>query len=413
MPETFVKPGTTAKLGTVEGDLSAGPNVTIRAESGRKVVVKGRAHFEGPATIDCDFECQSMRVEGRGFGPGGDFEINGDFSVQGSADIDASATVTGAVYAGTLDVGGHFASGPLSAKRLRVGGHLTAKGTLEAEEVDVGGHMSVLDEVTIANLRVGGHAKIGGGSISGEIRVRGHFTTTRKLSFGRLQVFGNMVLPAGSSGGSLSAMGRLEFEGDSSCKELQVTGSAKVKGNLIADKVEVKGTLDVSGAIHSSKLEIWGEAGVGGMIECGILGIGGRADAEGISASDRADIVGEARTRRGLKSRTVVIGKGSRVAGPIIGDSVEIGGELGSGSMWGLPWWRGTFGRPTIVEDVYGKDVRIGAQSKARRIFGETIIMEEGTMADEVVYTKEVNLPQGLSVAKQPVKTTKLPDPPF
>jgi len=413
MPETFVKTGTTAKLGTVEGGLSVGRNATIRAESGRKVAVNGRAYFEGPVTIDCDFECTSMRVEGKGFGPGGDVVVNGDLTVRESADIDASVSVNGVVHAAILDVGGHLTSGPLSTKRLRVGGHLKAKGQLEAEEVDVGGHMTVLDEVMITNLRVGGHAKVGGGSIGGEIRVRGHFSTTKKLSFGRLQVFGNAILPAGSSGDSLSAMGRVEIEGDSSCKELEVTGSAKVSGNLVTGRVEVKGTLEVAGAFRSSKLQVWGAAMVKGALECGTLAVGGKIEAESVTASDRVDIVGEARTRRGFKSKTVVVGKGSKVEGPIIADVVEVGSAADPGSMWGLPWWRGTFGRMTTVDDVYGKEVRIGAQSKARRVFGETVVMEEGTMADEVFYTNEVNLPQKFFITKQPVKTAKLPEPPF
>jgi len=412
MPETIVRAGTRAKLGTVDGDLGVGRNAIISAEFGRKVAVTGDAHFEGPVTINCDFECKTMRVEGRGFGPGGDVVINGNLTVQEGADIDASATVKGTVHAAVMDVGGHLTSESLSTKRLRVGGHLKAKGKLEAEEVDVGGHMTIVDEVAITNLRVGGHAEVGGGHISGETRVRGHLSTTRKLSFGRLQVFGNMVLPAGSSGDSLSAMGKVEFVGDSSCKELEVTGTTKARGDLTTEKVEVKGTLEVSGTFHSSRLQVWGTAVVGGPLECEDLAVGGKIEAESVTASDRVNIVGQARTK-GLRSKTVVVGKGSKVVGPIIADSVEVGSEADLGSMWGLPWWRGTFGSMTTVEDVYGKEVRIGTQSKARRVFGETITMEEGSMADEVFYTKEVNLPRKFFVAKQPVKTAKLPEPPF
>lgn len=414
MVEQFVKAGSTARLGRVEGDLKVGRNATIRAESGGGVVVSGRACFDGPAAIDCDFGCQSMRVEGKGFGPAGDVEVNGNLTVEEGADLDATVRVAGSLKAGNLDVAGHLRSGQLSTPRLRVGGHLEVRGELAAEEVDVGGHMTAYGEVKISNMRVGGHAKVGGGSISGEIRVRGHFTTTRKLAFGHLRAFGNTTLPAGSTGERLSSLGRVEFDGDASCRELEVTGGARVRGTLSTENVNLKGNLDASGDFAVSKrFQVWGSADISGALGCETLDVGGRLAAERASVTDRTTIAGEVRTSRGLKSKSVVVGKGSKVAGPIFAESVEVGSESDLGSIWGLPWWRGTLGRPTTVGDVHGAEVVIRARSRAGHIFGRTVELEEGAMAEEIVYTGEVKLPSKYFLTKPPRKVGSLPEPQF
>ena len=412
MPDQFVDARSTTKLGRVEGDLSVGHNATIRAESGGKVSVTGRVSLEGPVTIDCDFNCQSMRVEGKGFGPSGDIRVNGDLVVEGSADIDASIKVSGSVRAGDLDIGGHLRTGQVSTHRLRVGGHLEVRGTLEAEEVDVGGQMTVIEEVKINNLRVGGHAKLGGGSITGDIRVRGHFSTTRKLAFGRLQVYGNMVLPAGSAGEKLSTLGRVEFDGDAFCKELEVTGSARVRGVLSAESFDLKGNLRALEGPHVSKrFQVWGAADVTGPLECETLGVGGRLVAESVSATNRTDIGGEVRTSRGLKSKSVVVGKGSKVTGPIFAMKVEIGSDTDLGSMWGLPWWRGALGRLTTVEDIHGGDVKIRQHCRVGRVFAKTVELGEGSTAEEIVYTGEVKLPQKYFLTKPLRRVDSLPEP--
>ena len=402
------------RLGRVEGDLSVGRNSTIRPESGGKVIVTGEARFEGGTSIECDFECRSMRLEGKGFGPGGDVKINGGLMVTESADIDASMSVSGPVEAGDLDVGGHFRSGQAKTNRLRVGGHLETHGRLEAEEVDVGGHMTVLGEVKIGNLRVGGHAKIGGGSVDGDIRVRGHFSTSKKLSFGRLEVYGSMALASESAGERLSALGKVEFEGDFSCRELEVTGTVKARGVLTAETINLKGNLTGAGNLLVSKgLQVWGAADVAGTLTCEILTVGGKLVAERISATKRVDIAGEVRTHSGLKSPTVVVAKGSKISGPIYAESADIGGEGDLGSVWGVPWWRGATGRPTTVEGVHGGHVTIRLRSRAGAVSGSTVQLEDGATAEEILFTDQVKLADKYFLTKPPRKVEELPDPPF
>ena len=414
MPDQFVKTGSTAKLGRVDGDLTVGRNATIRGESGDKVVVTGRALLEGTVTIDCDFESRSMRAEGKGFGPGGDVSVNGSLTVRETADVDASARVSGEVQAKDLDIGGHFRSGKITTARLRVGGHLEVRGTLDAAEVDVGGHMTVTDEVKIHNLLVGGHTKVGGGSIDGDIRVRGHFTTSRKLVFGRFEAYGNLVLPAGSEGERLTALGRVEFDGDSSCKELEVTGTTKVRGTLTAENINLKGTLASSGDLQVSKrIQVWGTADVGRAIECETLGVGGKLVADRASATKRIDIAGELRTVQGLKSVTVTVGKGSKVSGPIYAEKVDVGSLADLGSVWGLPWWRGALGRLTTVEDVHGQEVILRSNTRAGHIFGKSVEMEDGAMAEEITFTDQIKLPGRYFLTKPPTKVENLPSDPL
>ena len=414
MPDQIVDPGSTAKLGSIKGDLRVGRRATILAESGSKVTVGGTAYFEGPVTIGCDFECGSMRVEGRGFGPSGNVLVGGNLVAHGSVEIDASAEVRGSVTAERVDIGGHLQSSGVDSKGVRVGGHMQTKGVLRAEDVDVGGHLTVTEGVDIANLRVGGHAEIAGGTVRGEIKVRGHFRTSAKLSYGTVQVYGHFALPDGSSGERLTAYGRVEFEGDAHCDVLEVNGVARAAGDLEVTKLKVNGRFEAKGSLKvTENLEVLGSAEVKGGVECGALEVGGRLVAERIGTSGRAELGGQVWTSRGMKAAEVVVGAGSRVNGPISAGSVEIGKGLVYGGFWTQVSALHTLGHPTRVDDVYGKDVRIERYSQAKRIFGETVRMSAGSMADEVSYSKEADISEGVHLEKPPKKIDRLPDAPF
>lgn len=419
MPDCVVRGGTTARLGRVEGELKVGKNAKIASESGGKVVVTGGAYFEGPVTIDCDFECQSMKVEGHGYGPGGDVVVRGDLTVHGSADISASMKVDGEVRSEELDVSGHLQSGPITSKRVRVGGHLETEGAIEVETLDVGGHMSVSGEVKLVNLRVGGHAEVGGGTISGEIEVRGHFETTRKLAFGGLKVFGRVRLPSGSSGERLSAIGKVELEGDSSFKVLQILGSARATGSCTTENVEVNGKFDVLGFLRvSKKFEVYGTADVKKQIECESLALGGKLAAESIVVSDNAELSGDLETSRGLKAKYVMVRSGTNCRGPLVGERVDLGkSELlvaNRESHWaGQSIVMRGMGRMTSAEDVHGTVVVLEPNSRCGRIFANRVELGEGCIVDEVTYTDEIKLSKNEYLHKPPVKTARLPNPPL
>lgn len=415
MPDQVIREGATARLGDVSGDLRVGKHASITAESGRKVTVAGVAYFEGPVTIACDFECGRMRVAGKGFGPGpahGNVVVRGDLTVHGDLEIDASADVSGEIKAERVDIGGHLESKDIASKTVRVGGHMKTRGSLKAGDTDVGGHLTVDGQIDIANLRVGGHTDVGGGSIRGEIQVRGHLKTRGKLSFGDLKVFGHMTLPAGSSGERLNALGKVVFEGDASCNTIEVNGAASVRGGLGAESIKVNGKLEAQSLKVAEKLEVFGSAEVGKEIDCGVLEVGGRLVAEKATAGGQAEIGGMVRTRLGLKAKEVAIGAGSRVGGPIIGETVMVGKGVITSAWAALSSLR-SLGRMTTVEDVYGRDVTIDRYSRAKRVYAEKVRMQSGSMADEVNYTKEADISEGVHLENPPRKVDRLPDPPF
>ena len=413
MQDKTIEGGTTVRLGDVSGDLRVGRRATIMAEAGRKVTVAGNARFEGPVTIACDFECKAMRVEGKGFGPSGNVEVKGNLLVHGDAEIDASVDVRGDVTAERVDVGGHLEAKSITAKGVRVGGHMRVKGGLKAEDVDVGGHSTVDGEVDIANLRVGGHAEIGGGKVRGEIKVRGHFLTRGSLSYGDFQVYGHLALPGGSRGERLNALGKVEFEGDAYCRDMEVNGVANVEGSLEAERLKVNGKLDVEGSLKvSEKLQVFGAAEAEKQVVCGAVEVGGRLAADRVVSAGSAEVAGQLWTRLGLKAKEVGVGAGSRVNGPIVGESVEVGKGLVGGGFWEHMSTSHTLGRMTRVDDVHARDVRIERYSQAKKIYAETVRMQSGSMADEVSFTKEADISEGVHLEKSPRKVENLPDAP-
>jgi cytoskeletal protein CcmA (bactofilin family) len=312
-------------------------------------------------------------------------------------------------------VGGHLKAGSVLSKRVRVGGHLRVKGSLESETVDVAGHLSALGKIKVVDLHVGGHAEIGGGSISGSTQVRGHIEVRSSLEYGELQTYGSLSLAANSKGDRLSVLGKAEFDGDASCKVIEVKGAAEAKGDLSADEVEVMGKLRVSGSLKLSKeLKVLGMADVHGRVDCQRVTVEGRLTAERVSAVEEADVSGELRTVGGMRSVAITIRRGARVTGPLVGEQVEVGEKPGFG-QWPSAWSevRQRIGQMTNVEDVYGRSVKIGSYSQATRVFGEEVQMDNGSIADQVTYTKDLRLTQKYYIRQPPQKTTELPEPPL
>jgi hypothetical protein len=65
------------------------------------------------------------------------------------------------------------------------------------------------------------------------------------------------------------------------------------------------------------------------------------------------------------------------------------------------------------VDDVYGKEVVLGAMCKAGCIFADTVKLEQGSVAEQVTYTAELKMDFGAAVSETPKKVTELPKPPF
>jgi cytoskeletal protein CcmA (bactofilin family) len=415
LPGVRVDRGSTAKLDGVEGELKVASNARIAAARGRLVKVTGGAHFEGNGAIDCDFECDSLRVDR------GKLVVSGDLTVHKGLDVAHTVEASGTISAQDIDVGGKMSAKSISCGgSVRVGGILEVKETLEAASVEVGGKVAVSGEVKLTDFGVGGKADVGGGSIKGHARVGGVFASAAPLRFGELQVYGRCTLPPGCEGKKLSTFGKLSVEGNLACEQVDVGGVTAVRGDLGASEVLVNGELRVSGSLSvRGMLEVNGSCEVGGELKGTDLRVGGRLTARKALLSNQADLAGEVETREGLRGKSVVIRSGTRCKGPLVGERVELGKSAFAVANWSTHWMgrsltmRG-IGKMTNAEDLYGAEVVLGSNARCRRIFAEKVEVGDGCVVDQATYTKELRRGSGRAFFTHPaVKLASLPEFPL
>jgi predicted acyltransferase (DUF342 family) len=412
MSELRVERGSTAKLDHVEGDLRVSSNAKIAAAKGNLVTVSGSAYFESNAEVDCDFQCDSLTVER------GTLRSTGNLVVNKGADVAHTLRVEGKISAQSIEVGGKMYAGSVSCGGpVRVGGIVEVAKTLEAGSVDVGGKVRVRGAVKIKDFDVGGKAEVGGGSISGHVRVKGEFVSRGPLEFGELHVYGKCDLPAGCKGQKVSAFGKLSVAGELSCVDVKVEGFAEVHGDLSAGNVAVNGWLRVHGFLTvSGALETSGQGDVRDEVRGTDLRVGGRFRARKILLTNKAEIAGEfLETQQGLKAKSVTVGSGTTCRGPIVAERVELGSSLMSFANWGASWAGQSIriraiGRMTKAEDVYGREVVLGKNSRCGRIFANRVEVSEGCTAEQVSYTDEFRAAKSRTFfTRPPEKVDALP----
>lgn len=411
MPDVRVERGATARLERVEGELRASSNARITAARGGQVTVTGGAYFEGNAQIECDFECDSLRVDR------GRLTVAGNLTVRKGLDVAHTVEASGTIRARDIDVGGKIIARSISCGgSVRVGGLVDVKETLEAASVEVGGKVAVAGAVKLTDLGVGGKADVGGGSIKRHTRVGGLFASTAPLEFGELQVYGKCKLPAGCSGKKLSTFGKLSVEGDIACERVDVGGITSVRGNMSASEVLVNGKLDVSGSLSvEGMLEANGSCEVDGELKGTDLFVGGRLKARRALLSNQVDVAGEVETEQGLKGNSVVIRSGTRCRGPLVGARVELGKSALVIANWKGRWAGQSVamravGRMTDAEDIYGAEVVLGSHARCRGIFADRVELSDGCVVDQVTYTGELRRSDGRVFLTHPAeKVAKLP----
>jgi len=286
--------------------------------------------------------------------------------------------------------------------------------SLEADLVEVGGKIEARGKLNVRELRVGGKAEVGGGAITGTINVGGKFESSSSLDFGELQVFGMSSLAGGSRGRKIVASGKLEANGDLECDLIEIAGVAVVSGDCKAVRAYVKGKLEVEGSFTTSELlDVYGAAEVDATFSGERLVVKGKFSAQKAMVTNDAAIYGDFETRDGLRAKSVLVGTGTRCAGPIVAETVEVGqsGPGVSGFFWGqrLRVQAGT----SEVEDVYASKVVIGAGSRAGRIFAESVDLESGCDVDGVTYTRELRVADHVKIAHPAMKVDKLKEPPL
>jgi cytoskeletal protein CcmA (bactofilin family) len=409
MVDVHVPNGASVRLGRVEGQLTVGNNARIQAEDGRLLIVTGGAEFKGNAKLDCNLECESLRLERFGR-----LKTTGDLMVHKALDVSNSIEVGGTVKAESVDVGGHIIARSVLCKRMRVGGTAEVLDMLSADSVEVGGKIEARGKLDVKDLQVGGKAELGGGTIMGTINVGGKFETSSGLEFGELRIYGVGSLAMASKGRKIVASGKLDAGGDLQCDEIDISGVASVSGDCKAVRVEVNGKLDVSGSLTASdRLDVHGLTGVSKILSGGTLRVGGRLSAERAIFSQDAELFGSLETRSGLKARSVVICSGTRCAGPIVAETVEVGesGPRFSAHLWGqrIRVQAGT----SQVEDVYATELVIGPGSRAKRLYAKSVELGSGCDIDEVNYVTELKMGDHVKIIHPVKKVERLREPPL
>lgn len=409
MSDVHVPSGSTVKLGRVEGELKVGSNARIQAADGAAVNVTGGAEFYGSATVECDIQCENLKVN-----RSGKLRVTGNLTVAGPVDVSNSITVEKTMKADSVDVGGRVNARSIQCKRMRVGGTADVSELLQAESIDVGGKIEARGTLDVKDLQVGGKAEVGGGRITGTVNVGGKFESSSKLEFGELQIYGFGSLSAGSKGRKVVASGKLEVQGDLQSDQIGVYGVTSISGNCIATRIDVKGKFEVKGSLKASEgLDISGTTEVAGTFEGGRLLVNGRFSADKALTTGDVEIHGTAETLRGLKAKSVLVRSGSRCSGPIVAEIVEVGGSGPGRSafVWGqrLRIQAGT----SQVEDIYSSRFVLGPGSRAGRIFAGSVELGSGCDVSEITYVKEIKMAENVKIVHPVRKVDSLGEPPL
>lgn len=409
MTDVCVPRGASVKLRHVDGDLEIGSNARLEATDGTLIIVTGGARFGGDATVQADLECENLVVN-----RSGELKVAGNLTVHGALDVPNSIVVEGTTKADDADVGGRIRAGSIVCRRLRVGGTARVSELLKADAVEVGGKIEAPGTLDLKDLCVGGKAHVGGGKAMGTINVGGRFESTGKLDFGELQIYGVGSLAAGSKGKKMTVSGKVEADGDIECDQIEIAGAAHFLGGCKALRVEVRGKLSVVGSLSASeRLDISGVAKVGRTFSGGGLNISGSFSAERAVVAADAEIHGRIETREGLRANSILVRQGSRCIGPIVGQTVCVGGSGPSlnAYVWGqrLRVQAGT----SQVGDVYASSVVIGPGSRAGRIFAESVELESGCDVTEVMYVNELKMADHVRILNPVNKVEKLKESPL
>ena len=377
MTDVRLDRGARAKLGRVEGDLIASRDVEIDSEAGGRVVVTGRAMFDGNATIRADFECQSLKAEEgvvvaeRSLTVADDLssddaqvEVRGPLRA-GRIDVDRSLLLGADAEAREIEIGGSLeARGNLTAHEVSVGGRFVTRGKLTSERVEVGG-FAELGEVDLKRLAAGGRARIASGRISDRIEIGGSFECTGPLEFGDIEVGGTIEIASGRGrrmevGGSLSTVGDLTFE------RLELGGVGRIGGNLAGDQIEVGGVLAIKGSVTlRGSLEVGGTIEVGETLAAESVEVGGSISARVAHVAEHAEIGGSLRTREGFKARVLELSKRAEAMGPLVADRVVLERKCRADMVCGR-WVQ--IGADCEVQAVCGESVEVGNHSRVGRI---------------------------------------------
>ena len=261
------------------------------------------------------------------------------------------------------------------------------------------------------------------------LRIAGNLTVHKKFEIG-----GSLEVSGAIQAEKIDVMGKIRAQsikcdrfithanasitGNLKCDDMEIDKVTKVQGSCVAKTVVVIGQLHLQGTLESTEsVVIYGSADCSQVVKSPSLKIGGKFRALSAQISGEIDLAGEAETTQGLFGNTVIIATGSKCAGPIVGDRVEVGKSGVVLADWRKSWAGQSLkfrviAKGTHVEDVYGKLVHLGASSQSNKVYSEIVEFEQGAVANQVQYTGEIRGPiQTGHFQHTPRKVTKLPIP--
>jgi cytoskeletal protein CcmA (bactofilin family) len=425
-------------LGTVEGDLTLENAAVLSDSSDNTVTVTGTTRCRGECTFNCNLKTSSLegddadilaenlvadrwirikrgRLRVDGSCSAESAEVENSISIEedltcGKVRVGGSLDVGGLTKSGDIDVGGSLhteggietenmnvggsaeVGGDTDSERIEVGGKLLVKGALKAVRIEVGGSLEGKSIVNLSRIDVGGRASIAGGSIDDRIEVGGLFESSGNLKFNRMDV-GGVSKIGGGDGKEIEVGGTFTSSGDLVFERIEVGGTVKIKGNGSGKSIEVGGTLDCTGDLDLSEdLEIGGKANVAGRLKVRNAEVGGILQALEISAEEGIE-VSKLRTRKGARARVIELPDKGEAKGPLIAQEITIGEKC-------------------HVEDLYGGEIELRRNSRARNIQARTIEIESGcSVSGFIKYTDDIEIDEDVKLGQKPERVKNLPDP--
>ena len=237
MSDITVKPGSITRLGRVDGGLKVGNNAKIEAADGKLVVVSQGARFQGPAEVNCDFECEALEVGHRGLQP---VRINGNLIVHRKLEIGGTVEVSGAITAGEI-----IAVGKLKAQSIRCGalstpGNARISGSLVCDAVEIGKATEVKGDLRAGTLDVIGELHLQGTlEVSDSVVVYGSADISKTVRSESLKIGGQFRAARAEVVDEVDLAGEAWTAQGLTANTVVIATGSKCLGPIVANRVEI------------------------------------------------------------------------------------------------------------------------------------------------------------------------------
>ncbi|MGB6672593.1 MAG: polymer-forming cytoskeletal protein [Candidatus Nitrosopolaris sp.] len=268
MSNTSVKRGSTVRLGRVEGELKVGNNAKIETSDGKLVVVSQGAYFEGSAEVNCNFECETLKVGYRGQQP---LRIDGNLTVHKKLEIGQSIEVSGTIQAEEIDVVGKIRAQSIKCDRFNALGNASVMGNLDCDDMEISKVTKVQGNCIAKTVGVNGQLRLQGTLESAEsVVIYGSADVSQVVKSPSLKIGGKFRALRAEIGDEINLAGEAETNQGLLCNTVIIATGSKCIGPIVGDRVEV----GKSGAV----LTDWSKSWAGQSLNLRVIGRGTRVE---------------------------------------------------------------------------------------------------------------------------------------